>query len=387
MSCVKPLALQDCVDFVHSSTPFFRMLRSDPAAKVFYQYVPCWRCIQCRKDRITTYSDRCEYEFIKRGCGAFVTFTYDDYHILPHLRTDPVTGKPIATLSRLEAKRFMYRLNKLVKKQENVPFCQHDFKYVISGEYGDHGQIFDRPHYHALFFGLDFAFCKKLFARAWQGRGMIKVLPIRNGAPQYVLDYISTLEYGEQRKIKYNNRGLEPPFQTHSTGLGSGLYYSQEEYIRTHDNCYRWHGRDIPVPTYWRNKFLLPRVPYQRTLERLRTDSSRDGSLSYRNNFTPDYVSELLEYRLKKSQWKASNLRKKSKRPFLNDDVLLKELHQYYRDTDMYYRICHPSPAELGFTQEQMEDLYRENSYVSIQSLVEDVLLAGRSPYLDEVPF
>ena len=243
-------------------------------------YIPCNRCLNCRIDKINSYTDRCEYELIKRGCGAFVTFTYDDVHIQHLLRHTP-DGRLVATISRDDSRRFLYRLNKNVKKflkdsgYDNMPMCQKDYKYILSAEYGDHGTIFDRPHFHALFFGLDYAFCKKIFARSWRGQGQIKVLPITNGAPQYCLDYITTMEYGAMKKIKYDNNNLEPPFQVHSLGLGSGLYYEQLDYIKNHNNCYRFHGKDRPIPTYWRNKFLLPS---NNTYENLKKVSDANNS-------------------------------------------------------------------------------------------------------------
>ena len=80
-----------------------------------FDFIPCGRCLNCRIDKINQMTDRCEYELIKRGCGAFVTFTYDDVHI-QHLLRRNSEGKLVATLSRDDSRRFLYRLNKNVKK-------------------------------------------------------------------------------------------------------------------------------------------------------------------------------------------------------------------------------------------------------------------------------
>lgn len=104
----------------------------------------------------------------------------------------------------------------------------HNFKYLAVGEYGGDGQIFDRPHIHLLFFGLDFAVCKKIIAKSWQGKGIVKVLPILNGGIQYVLKYLDKQLFGDLAVKKYDQNGLQRPFQVHSLGLGNNLYKSQK---------------------------------------------------------------------------------------------------------------------------------------------------------------
>ena len=123
-----------------------------------YFSVPCGMCLNCRVDRQNSLIDRAEWEYINYGCGAFVTFTFDDAHLNQYQFIDSKDGKLKATLSRKCGKDFLNRLNKLVKKfcKENgtTPLCRPDYKYILSGEYGDK---FKRPHFHALFFSLAFA--------------------------------------------------------------------------------------------------------------------------------------------------------------------------------------------------------------------------------------
>lgn len=223
----------------------------------FIHYIPCGWCLNCRVDKQNELLHRCEKELIDYKSGAFVTLTYDDLHIIDNLRYDK--NKEIcATLNKGDAKKYLDRLRHNIKN--HLPNCilsNHNFKYLIVGEYGGDGQIFDRPHFHILFFGLDFAYCKKEIQRAWQGKGLIKVLPILQGGIAYVLKYLDKQIHGVQAQIKYDENNLERPFQNHSLGLGNSLYKEQLNYIKNHNGKYHWKGKDIPCPAYYKNKFLI----------------------------------------------------------------------------------------------------------------------------------
>lgn len=223
-----------------------------------YFTVPCGMCLNCRVDRQNQLIDRSEWEYINYGCGAFVTFTFDDAHLEPYTFIDAKDGQEKATLSRKCGKDFLNRLNKEVHKfcKENGTsnLCRPDYKYILTGEYGDK---FKRPHFHALFFGLDFAYCKRLFWRAWRGMGNILVNPIRSGGIQYVTKYISSQTFGRYRFAQYTYHHLEAPYSVHSNNFGTGLYKSQLSYIKEHNGNYRWHNSDRPLPKYYKDKYLV----------------------------------------------------------------------------------------------------------------------------------
>lgn len=227
-----------------------------------YYTVPCGFCLNCRVDRQNSLIDRAEYELFQSKCGAFVTFTFDDYHLLPYQFIDSKSGKLTATLDRKCGKDFLNRLNKNIHKfvEENkrkgvdvTPLCNPNYKYILTGEYGDK---FGRPHFHCIFFGLDYAFCKRLFWQSWK-QGSIQVDPVRQGGIKYAVKYISTQEFGDYAFYKYDYHHLQRPYSVHSAGLGVGLYTSQMRYIRENNGCYRWHNTDRPVPSYYKNKFLI----------------------------------------------------------------------------------------------------------------------------------
>lgn len=252
-----------------------------------YFTIPCRYCLNCRVDRQNEMIDRCEYEYINYGCGAFVTFTYDDVHNAKNGFIDSHTGEYIYSINKKDGKDFLNRLNKLVheenKKNGYNPLCRKDYKYVITHEYGDK---FKRNHVHCLFFGLDFAFCERLFWKAWQYQGAIEVGAIKNGGIAYVVKYIDSQSYGIENFFKYEYHHQTPPCSSHSLGLGEGLYKGQLKYIREHNNNYYWHGKNRPVPTYYKNKFKL-------------VDNFNEEK--YRKKFEADCnkIYSLYEYRIK----------------------------------------------------------------------------------------
>ena len=260
MACSSPLRLyqEDVRSGIVPNHADFKQsaLRSSFGHNEFFT-VPCRYCLNCRVDRQNEIVDRCEYEYINYGCGAFVSFTYDDYHNFKNGFIDSKDGQFKYSINKKDGKDFLNRLNKLVhqenKKTGYNPLCRKDYKYVITHEYGDK---FQRNHIHCLFFGLDFAYCERLFWKAWDFQGSIQVGAIKDGGIAYCVKYISEQEYGLSKLFKYNYHHQTAPCSSHSLGLGSGLYKSQLKQIKE-SGTYHWHNTDRPVPSYWKNKFKV----------------------------------------------------------------------------------------------------------------------------------
>lgn len=218
----------------------------------------CGVCLSCKVDRISVWSLRLQIEYIKK-CSAFVTLTYDDNH-LP-LNTDsyidsglsfsPSDCHPVLVRSHLSS--YIDRLRHMIKyyKLDN-DFCSPDFSYFACGEYGDNNT--ERCHFHVLFFGLDYEYCKKMFQKYWSF-GHVKVLPVLRGGIRYVLKYLEKKVNGELADSLYFDNGLTPPFVSMSKGIGTELYFSQRDYISTL-GVMKINNRFIPCPSYYKNKLL-----------------------------------------------------------------------------------------------------------------------------------
>ena len=97
--------------------------------------LPCGQCIGCRLERSRQWAIRMMNEADCHFDNCFITLTFDDDALAK--RDEPMS------LNKREFQLFMKRLR---KRFSNV-------RYFMCGEYGD---LFKRPHYHAILFGLDF---------------------------------------------------------------------------------------------------------------------------------------------------------------------------------------------------------------------------------------
>lgn len=98
--------------------------------------IPCGQCIGCRLDHSRNWAIRCMHEAQMHKNNCFITLTYADEKI-------PKIG-PYPTLVKEHFQKFMMRLRK--KFGDGI-------KYYACGEYGDK---YERPHYHACLFGVNF---------------------------------------------------------------------------------------------------------------------------------------------------------------------------------------------------------------------------------------
>lgn len=98
--------------------------------------IPCGRCIGCLLERARQWAVRCMHESQMHELNCFVTLTYEDDNVL--------------SLDYKHFQDFLKRLRKGARKP---------IRFFACGEYGE---LFFRPHFHALLFGIDFT-DKKLF--------------------------------------------------------------------------------------------------------------------------------------------------------------------------------------------------------------------------------
>lgn len=118
--------------------------------------------------------------------------------------------------------------------------------YVM--EYGD---VFERPHCHILFFGLDFAYCKKLLLERWN-KGFIDVRPVLDGAIGYVTKYMDKQVFGILAEEQFDSKGLERPKIRMSKGFGKGLLLSRLKEIKENNYTYQVGRVRRPISAYWK---------------------------------------------------------------------------------------------------------------------------------------
>jgi len=190
--------------------------------------VPCGMCMACRVNKTRQWSLRLMHEASYHDFNVFTTLTYDDEHLPPN-----------GTLVKRDLQLYLKRLRRDLEPKR--------IKFYAVGEYGE---LFSRPHYHIIIFGLPYDSVH--IADNWEF-GMVKSLPYLGLATgNYVAGYVQKKLYGKGA-VEYENRGVIPPFSLMSKGLG--LQFLKDNADRIKKDLYLTvNGIPNSVPRYYRNK-------------------------------------------------------------------------------------------------------------------------------------
>lgn len=223
------------------NNPVIREIGVSNGYKSFrYVKTPCHTCTGCRLDNLQLWQNRCNAEYVK-GRNAFITFTYDKYH----LQYNDNAIQP--TLVPEQIHKFNDNIRHLVKNMPLMPSGSYkDFHYFCSAEYGG---IFQRPHAHFLYFGLDFKDFEKFFKKHWKN-GLITSLPILSGGVRYVVDYLNKSPQGENAKKEFDDNNICRPFMFNSQGIGFDWFFAHREEVAD-TGCIVCGARQVPVPSYY----------------------------------------------------------------------------------------------------------------------------------------
>lgn len=131
MSCNKPLVAYQAFK---KNTRGTRSISFSPDGGTHPIALPCGQCIGCRLDKARAWAMRIYLEGLQHEDSCFVTLTYDEENI--------PDGN---TLSPTDLQRFIKNLRNHHRHLR--------LRYYAVGEYGG---ITQRPHYHAILFGIRF---------------------------------------------------------------------------------------------------------------------------------------------------------------------------------------------------------------------------------------
>lgn len=199
-----------------------------------YLTVPCGRCKGCLLDRGRDWQVRCMNELQFHDSSYFVTLTYRDDALC--------INRELPSLCPPDMTKFFKRLR---RKGQNV-------RYFYAGEYGD---TTNRPHYHAIVFGLKLDDLKAytvrggnpLFTSAFLdscwSHGSCVVGSVTPESIGYTVGYCLKKLYGPDATTYYKLQGLFPPFVRMSNRPGIGerwisKYYKQvigQDFVRLGD--------------------------------------------------------------------------------------------------------------------------------------------------------
>lgn len=234
----------------------------DPNDSKGYIYVRCGNCKACRLEYQNAWAKRAELELKSHDDNLWVALTYDPVHLsLQNLEYEEDTSLShlgrigrIDSLEKDELKLFWKRLRKAVAPIK--------LRYMQCGEYGDR---FNRPHYHAIIFGLSplHPVFSSLHYDA-KRKGYVGVLPIWpfgdfwlsekpatiNNA-QYLAKYIQKKHKGKDAERYYSEENKNPEFFSVSNrpGIGFEKITQFADFYSTHPYYVR-NGRKTTLPRY-----------------------------------------------------------------------------------------------------------------------------------------
>lgn len=220
-------------------------LGKEPPASTQTLQLPCGGCLGCRTSAAKAWALRCMLEAQDHDNVTFTTLTYDDEKLPVTLQRDHLAG-------------WIKRL-----RQDNRRRKANRIRFFACGEYGEKT---DRPHYHAILYGIS---AEKHDAdridRAWK-MGHTKTVTATPAAIAYTAGYVAKkigYKYeADQERINYETGEVyhwQPPFLQMSRNPGIGA--NANKWAASWKDYAILGGVRIPVPKYlhqqW-EKSLLP---------------------------------------------------------------------------------------------------------------------------------
>lgn len=238
--------------------------------------VPCRTCIGCRRMYAQGWALRCWLEHQQHRESLLATLTYSDETLTQR--------EPWRTLSL--SKRDMQLFYKRLRK-----IAAGTIRHFTSGEYGD---TTNRPHYHAILFGLGLG-DRHLVSEAW-GLGHAHILPISPEGISYIAGYAAK-KYGKHDPYDHYQAAVnhetgevyaewEPTFRLMSRGGrykvgGGGIGAAARQWTNSWRSHAEYNGTRIPVPRYlheaWKaqaSQLELDDLAYERQKLALERDTS-----------------------------------------------------------------------------------------------------------------
>lgn len=213
--------------------------------------VPCGKCIWCLKRRASGWSFRLQKEEKASPGAFFLTLTYAPEHV-------PISENGFMTLNVRDMTLFWKRVRKKQKSK---------LRYFYAGEYGSKG---DRPHYHAIVFGLDL----KTFLGHKDFKQILCGIPLDGKTPffdtpwfqgEVTVGQVTGASIGYSLKYITKPCGI-PRFRNddrmktfHRCSKGLGLCYLSDDIVNYHMEDGHYHlttetGVKLAMPRYYKQK-------------------------------------------------------------------------------------------------------------------------------------
>lgn len=235
---------------------------------------PCGHCPQCKRNKSREWSIRLSHENSYSRHAYFITLTYSDDNL-------PSNG----SIDMEEVSKFIKRVREDECTFGNTRKKAHNVKYYAVGEYGS---VESRPHYHLLVFS-DTDCVSREAVNSWWKLGRSSVDPVSVSSICYVAGYVDKKIYGNDFEF-YKERGISPPGQRVSNGIGLRWCLDNADYLRN-SLTIKWNGVDVPIPRYYRKKLDIDYIGYQ-----LQYDAIQRSAI-IKQGLNPDSEEDLAKFR------------------------------------------------------------------------------------------
>ena len=239
--------------------------------------VGCGQCIECKLNYSRQWATRCmiEKQKYKPEECFFLTITYDDEHIHFSETYNKETGEIItgATLFKEDMREFWDKVRHYYGYKETKDHGKtKKMKYINAGEYGPATQ---RPHYHAIVFGLplNISQFKKVgmnnlnqpywkseeLEKLW-GKGNITIGELTWESVAYVARYTLKKALGKDKQYDLA-QGRIPEYISMSKGIGKDFFMENYKSIYETDS--------VPVKNKKSGECVKPPRAYDRILKEI----------------------------------------------------------------------------------------------------------------------
>lgn len=241
--------------------------------------VPCGQCIGCRINKAQQWAIRCAHEATQHEENSYITLTYNDENL-------PYDG----SVNIIHFQQFMYRLRKSLKPKK--------IRFYHCGEYGDKTE---RPHYHALIFGHEWAdqkfyknnkngdklYISETLNKTW-GHGNCYIGLVTFQSAGYCARYIMKKQTGKHTQEHYQHvdeitgeiydRCPEYSSMSRRPGIATSWYAKYATDIFPHDYVITPEGKKIPTPRFYEELYKKTNEDTHRTIKGNRKIKARKNS-------------------------------------------------------------------------------------------------------------
>lgn len=206
------------------------------AAKTPFVDVPCGKCGNCLANKANDWTFRLSIEEKKAVSAFFITLTYEDEYL-------PFNENGDATLHKPDFQKFVKRLRKAQLKM--FPKSKKIIYYAV----GEYGENYQRPHYHAIMFNVNYDVALQI-DKIW-GHGLAHIGEVNKQSINYCTYYVLKRDVRKSKSI-----GRVPEFSLMSKGIGEGYEQNKDYHLNNKTMVAVVNGNNYRLPSYYRRKWF-----------------------------------------------------------------------------------------------------------------------------------